>query len=154
VKRLAFPLALLCGFAVADEQQIRDFIANDEWFHFTDTASGGKVFTKGVVRLDPGRFQLWFKVEKPQPKECRKEPFFRSPMDSALCDDKEAHDLGESLNLFEMNCENRTGRIVQATYYNFNNDILDSFEEPDAPWTRQVPDSIGEGFISYFCEGE
>lgn len=151
---LPLSIVLFCAAAVADEQRAREFIANDEWHPFSETASGAKVFTKGAVRLRPNRLQVWFKVEFNQPKECGSSGnvFMRSPLEDMLCNQKRSDELGQSLNLLDIDCAAGKTRVIETVEYNFAGDVTHSADLSDAKWGRIIPDTIGADLYSSMCD--
>ena len=150
-------LTLFCAAAGADEQRTREFIAKDQWHHYADTASGGKVFTKGAVRLKPGRYQVWFKLERSQPKECGSNgnnAFMRSPMDELLCDQVRRNEVGQSLNLLDVDCSAGKTRVIETIDYNFDDAVIYRADRSDEKWGRIIPDTIGADLYSSMCETE
>ena len=152
--RLALVLAavLPLGVAAAAPSNVQEFVANDPWHQFSDGVNGQKVFTKGVLRHDKGRYELWFKVEYPQPKSCGGNLFMKSPMDRVICDNEKDGEIEISMNLYEINCNNGTSRVTESIDYDFSGKTLNHTSNKRAEWTRTIPDTIGEGLNTFYCK--
>ena len=59
----------------------------------------------------------------------------------------------KSLVLWEIDCEKRTGRVLEAVEYNLNGEVITDHERPSQLEGRSLPpDSFGETLYNKFCE--
>lgn len=151
--RLACVLATVLPLGVAAApSNVQEFVANDPWHYFSDGANGEKIFTKGAQRHDKDRYEVWFKVEYPGPKNCGGNLFMKSPMDRVICESEKDSKIEVSINLYEINCRNGTSRVTESIDYDFSGRILMQESRKDSNWTKVIPDTIGEGLSNLFCK--
>lgn len=132
----------------------QDFQTSDTWHEVFKGANDQTVSTKGAVRTDAGRYEVWFKIESPLPHICRGNAFARSPADSVICESEKRSKTESSVSYYEINCARGTSRITQSIDYNFEGEVITQSDNESAKWTRPFPDSIGEGLNRLFCKQE
>ena len=130
----------------------QDFQDSDTWHEVFKGANDQTVSTKGAVRTDAGRYEVWFKIESPLPHICRGNAFARSPADSVICESEKRSKTESSVSYYEINCARGTSRITQSIDYNFEGEVITQSDNESAKWTRPFPDSIGEGLNRLFCK--
>lgn len=131
-----------------------DFQASDTWHEVFKGANDQTVSTKGAIRTDVGRYEVWFKIDSPLPPLCRGNAFARSPADSVICESEKRSKTESSVSYYEINCARGTSRITQSIDYNFEGEVITQSDNESAKWTRPFPDSIGEGLNKLFCKRE
>jgi len=131
-----------------------DFQASDTWHEVFKGANDQTVSTKGAIRTDVGRYEVWFKIDSPLPPLCRGNAFARSPADSVICESEKRSKTESSVSYYEINCVRGTSRITQSIDYNFEGEVITQSDNESAKWTRPFPDSIGEGLNKLFCKRE
>ncbi|MCM2364162.1 surface-adhesin E family protein [Pseudomonas sp. SR18] len=130
----------------------QDFQASDTWHEVFKGANHQTVSTKGAVRTEAGRYEVWFKIDSPLPPICRGNAFARSPADSVICESEKRSKTESSVSYYEINCARGTSRITQSIDYSFEGEVITQSDNESAKWTRPFPDSIGEGLNKQFCK--
>ncbi|EIU1656292.1 surface-adhesin E family protein [Pseudomonas aeruginosa] len=130
----------------------QDFQASDTWHEVFKGANDQTVSTKGAVRTETGRYEVWFKIDSPLPPICRCNVFARSPADSVICKSEKRSKTESSVSYYEINCARGTSRITQSIDCNFEGEVITQLDHESGKWTRPFPDSVGEGLNKLFCK--
>lgn len=81
----------------------QDFQASDTWHEVFKGANDQTVSTKGAVRTETGRYEVWFKIDSPLPPICRCNVFARSPADSVICKSEKRSKTESSVSYYDLN---------------------------------------------------
>jgi hypothetical protein len=58
------------------------------------------------------------------------------------------------IDLYQVNCKDKTLRMIGSTSYDSLGDVLDSFETNRGSFGNPIPNSIGEGIVQAACKKE
>lgn len=140
IRSLPFIILLGATYSAADAAEWTLFVEDHAFKHFYDRQS--------IVHTPSGIVRVAVKVD-PKGKEGRD---FLLNVRKRIGLKLEGYDhYGFSLTVMEIDCPNRSKRLLQSDDYNERGEQLDAVSPPNPKWAPITPDSVHGLYQKYFC---
>lgn len=146
-------LILLLTVEFANAQDASKFIPIDTpppdmWLELGKSTNQTQFFTKGIKK-QASIHEFWLKSVSKSPKECSSA--FQNPFDAATCERLKRTNAEQEISRVQLDCKARTSRTLGFISYNYNGDVIDRGEYPNAKWRMIFPETMMEVFSEIYC---